>query len=186
MENPLRPAEEPFSAEIQMLLEGVPRQNGYLLKLFRVFANSPRFLKKGVSNHLDKQSPISKREREIVILRVTANLECEYEWGVHVAIFSRHVGLTEEQVRATVQCASTASCWSEPESLLLEVVDQMCLQGYLDQEELNRFQEMWTVEQQLEILAVCGTYHTVSYVANVSGIDLESFSAKFPRSVSSC
>lgn len=53
----------------------------YLLQLFRVFANSPRFLKKGALNLLDKDSPLTLRQREIVILRVCANNDCEYEWG---------------------------------------------------------------------------------------------------------
>ena len=43
------------------------------------------------------------REREIVIDRTSALNGCEYEWGVHVAIFAGHAGLSDEEVRATVR-----------------------------------------------------------------------------------
>ena len=46
--------------------------------------------------------PLSLREREIVIDRTCALTGCEYEWGVHVAIFAGAAELTEEQIRATV------------------------------------------------------------------------------------
>lgn len=56
--------------EISKILEKYPRgKDRYLLKLFRVFANSLRFLdKKGVFNLLDVDSPLSLREREIMAL----------------------------------------------------------------------------------------------------------------------
>ena len=94
----LKPLESPFKPEIDQVLENYPKQDGYLLKRFRVFANGQRFLKKGVPNLLDKQSPLSLRECEIVILRVCANNQCEYEWGVHVAIFASYVSLSGAQI----------------------------------------------------------------------------------------
>jgi alkylhydroperoxidase family enzyme len=96
MKQTLTPIEPPYASNIEAILKNYPKQQGYLLKLFRVFANSERFLLKGVPNLLDKDSPISLREREIVILRVCANNACEYEWGVHVTIFSQHANLTSK------------------------------------------------------------------------------------------
>jgi hypothetical protein len=45
---------------------------------------------------------------------------------------------------------------------------------------LVQFETDWTAEQQLEILALCGTYNTVSFVANVARLENEPFAAKFP------
>jgi hypothetical protein len=42
------------------------------------------------------------------------------------------------------------------------------------------FQEAWTLEQQLEILALCGAYHTVSFVANTAQLPPEPFGVRFP------
>jgi alkylhydroperoxidase family enzyme len=37
---------------------------------------------------LGRTLSLSRREREIVILRTTGRCGCEYEWSVHVAYFA--------------------------------------------------------------------------------------------------
>ncbi len=180
MTNRLAPIEPPFEPEIDALLARYPRQDGYLLSLFRTFANSKRFLSRGVPNLLDKDSPLALRDREIVILRVTAHYDCEYEWGVHAAIFARAAKLSPEQVAATRRLAAPAPVWSEREARLISAVDGFCHRGVLSDDELDAFTEDWSKSQQLEILALCGTYHTISLVANAARLAPEPFAARFP------
>jgi alkylhydroperoxidase family enzyme len=181
MKNELAPIEEPFPDEVADILKDYPQRDGYILELFRVFANSERFLRKGVLNLLDKDSPLTLRVREIVILRVTANLDCEYEWGVHVTAFAKAARLTEDQTRATRLDDHTSGCWSAEESLLVKVVDELCSTGTVDDATQDLFQRTWTAQQQLEILALCGNYHTICYVANISRLHGEPFGARFPE-----
>lgn len=182
MADHLKPLEPPFSAEAESLLKHYPQsEDGYILKLFRLFANSTRFLAgKGVVNLLDDGSPLSLREREIVILRVTANMRCEYEWGVHVTVFAKAAGLNEQQVEATVNSSIDAECWTVSEKLLIQCVDQICCKASMENSTLEAFQNTWNAEQQLEILALCGNYQLVSMVANTYRIDNEEFAASFP------
>lgn len=180
MSNPLSPRPEPWPEAIAERLSRYPQRDGYILKLFRSFANSERFLARGVANLLDGDSPLPMRQREIVILRVTANLDCEYEWGVHVTAFGAHVGFTEKQIAATKLDPPDARCWPAEEALLLAVVDDICRDGRPAEERKGAFQETWSVEQQLEILALCGNYHTISFVAKTAELDLEDFAARFP------
>jgi hypothetical protein len=42
------------------------------------------------------------------------------------------------------------------------------------------FEATWTLEQQLEILALCGNYHTVAFVANTARLPPVAFAARFP------
>jgi alkylhydroperoxidase family enzyme len=177
----LRPVKEPFSQKVADILKTYPQRDGYILNLFRVFANSTRFLRKGVANLLDKDSPLPLRLREIVILRVTSNLDCEYEWGVHVAVFSKAAGLTEDQIRAIRFGDHTFGCWSVREGLLIKIIDELCVAGTLGEPARDQFEQVWTSEQQLEILALCGNYHTICYVANVARLDGEAFASKFPH-----
>ena len=183
MKHVLEPLDPPFPADVAAAFERYPKGNdGYIIKLFRVFANSHRFLtNKGAINLLDRESPLSLREREIVILRVTANRNCEYEWGVHVATFAKAAKLSDEQVRATRVGSSDTSCWTERESLLIECVDQLCAQSTIRDTEYRRFQERWDLTQQLEILALCGNYTLVSLVANTARISPEENAARFPH-----
>jgi alkylhydroperoxidase family enzyme len=180
MTHPLKPVPEPFSAEVAAILAGYPQRDGYILQLFRVFANSVRFLRKGTANLLDRDSPLPMRERELVILRVCANNHCEYEWGVHVSAFAAHVGLDAAQIAATRQTIGAADCWNSQERTLLTVVDELCANGRLSAPTLQAFQDAWTAEAQLEILALAGNYHTISFVANTAALAPEPFAARFP------
>lgn len=180
MKYSLVPIEPPYSEHIDSALKHYPKKDGYLLKLFRVFANSKRFLMgKGVIDFLDEQSPITLRERELIILRVCANKQCEYEWGVHVSVFSKDAQLTRNQISSTCDAKFETRHWSDTEVLLLRVVDELCHNGWMSEMVSQSFQSMWTAEQQLEILALCGNYHTVSFVANASRLTPEPFAAKF-------
>lgn len=173
--------QEPFPPKVRKVLETYPRgKDGYILKLFRVFANSVRFLdKKGVLNLLDDDSPLLLREREIVILRVTAISGCEYEWGVHAAFFSKAAGLTDTQIGATCSDQPGEDCWTDAELVLIKCVDELHSQQKIQDDTYEKFQAIWTLEQQLEILALCGNYHTVCMVANTARIDPEPFGLRF-------
>lgn len=180
MTNTLKPIQEPYPEKIAVLLSQYPKVDGYLLTLFKTFANSQRFLEKGVPNLLDDESPLPLRVREIVILRVTANKNCEYEWGIHVAVFGGAANFSEPQIAATCIKEIVPELWSIEEYHLLEAIDELCIEGSISNETLIHFQKDWTVEQQLEILALCGTYHTVSFVANTARLSNEVFAARFP------
>lgn len=182
MSRKLKPLDEPYSQEVADILSTYPHRDGYLLSLFRVFANSVRFLKKGVANLLDKESPLPLRQREIIILRVCANLGCEYEWGVHVTAFSKAARLSRDQVRESLMGSSTSSCWADDEALLIAVVDGLCRAGSLDLKIQEGLEATWSLEEQLEILALVGNYHTICFVANVARLEGEKFGAKFPES----
>jgi len=180
MPHVLSPVADPIPAGAAEILKRYPQRGGYLLSLFRTFANSVRFLEKGVPNLLDAASPLSLRQREIVILRVTARNNCEYEWGVHVAAFAEEAGFTTEQVHATRLSGPDAPCWSARDRLLIQSVDELWGAGRIGDATIAAFQEAFTPEQQLEIMALCGAYHTVSFVANTARLAPEPFGARFP------
>src|SRR6476620_9072670 len=118
---PLQPPYAPDIAEqFDRIMRGAPP-----LLLFRVMAGSARAWEKFRAGSLLDQGPLSLRAREIVIDRTCALTGCEYEWGVHVAIFADAARLTDEQVRATVLEGADAPCWSESERALIAAVDAL-------------------------------------------------------------
>jgi len=183
MTTSLAPLPEPWPEDIARLLAGYPSSDGYILSLFRTFANSKRFLKKGVPNLLDRESPLPLRMREIVILRVTANLHCAYEWGVHVAIFAKAARFTQEQVAATARAGLDETLWTPEEARLIRSVDEICHDAALSRATHEAFEADWSAEQQLEILALCGAYHTISFVANLARLPPEDFVSAETRAV---
>ena len=181
IERKLTPIAAPFTPEVEEILRNFPKRDGYVLSLFRVFARSPRALAKlGAGGLLDRESPLEPREREIAILRVTGLCRCEYEWGVHVTAFADWAGLSAEEVKRTVLGAADQASWEGREALLVGVLDQLHDTARLREETRSRFDRQWSAEEQLEILALSGFYHTVSYVANTAGLELEPWAARFP------
>lgn len=119
------------------------------------------------------------RWRELVILRVTARRHCEYEWGVHVAIFARAARLGAAEVAAT--CAPLLPAdWADADGVLLAAVDALLDHGQMDAALQGRFEATFSLDQQLEIMALAGAYQTISFVANTARLLPEPFAARFP------
>jgi alkylhydroperoxidase family enzyme len=150
------------------------------LMLFRVMASQPRAWDKFRAGGLLDPGPLSLREREIVIDRTCALNKCEYEWGVHVAIFAKPAQLTDEQIRATVHGAADAPCWSETEQAMIAAVDALHHRATLSDGEFAALAKHHDEAKILEIMLLCGFYRTVSYLANGLKMPLEENAARFP------
>src|SRR5215470_19721446 len=127
----IAPLEPPYAPDIQAQFDRIMRGAPPLI-LFRVMAGHARVWDKLRAGSLLDPGPLSLREREIVIDRTCALNQCEYEWGVHVAIFAQAAHLTDEQVRATVTEGAEAPCWSEAERVLIAAVDALHHRATLD------------------------------------------------------
>ncbi|MCP3463743.1 carboxymuconolactone decarboxylase family protein [Bradyrhizobium sp. CCGUVB23] len=175
----IAPLDPPYPPEIDeqfnRIMRGAPP-----LMLFRVMAGYKRAWDKFRAGSLLDPGPLSLREREIVIDRTCALNTCEYEWGVHVAIFAGAAGLTDEQVRATAHGEATSACWSTAEQALIAAVDALHHRATLDDVEFAALAAHYDDAQILEIMMLCGVYRTVSYLANGLRLPLEEKAARFP------
>lgn len=81
--------------------------------------------------------------------------------------------------KSTTEAEINEALWSDTDRLLLSVIDQLTLGGVMQPDTLAGFREQWTLDQQLEIFALAGTYQTISYVATHAELGLDRFSAKF-------
>lgn len=173
------PLDAPYPPEIQAQFDRIMRGAPPLL-LFRVMAGHSRAWDKFRAGGLLDPGPLSLRQREIVIDRTCALTKCEYEWGVHVAIFVEPAKLTEEQVRATVQGDAASSCWSPAEQALITAVDALHHRATFSDAEFAELAAHYDEPQILEIMLLCGFYRTVSYLANGLKLPLEENAARFP------
>jgi alkylhydroperoxidase family enzyme len=176
----IAPLEPPYAPDIQGQFDRIMRGAPPLI-LFRVMAGHTRAWEKFRAGSLLDPGPLSLREREIVIDRTCALNRCEYEWGVHVAIFAGPAKLTDEQVRATVLEPADAPCWSEAERAMIAAVDALHHRATLSDAEFAAVSAHYNEDQILEIIMLCGSYRTVSYLANGLGLPLEEKAARFPH-----
>src|ERR1700760_53920 len=175
----IAPLEPPYAPEAQDIFDRIMRGAPPLL-LFRVMAKEPRAWDKFRAGSLLDPGPLSLREREIVIDRTCALNKCEYEWGVHVAIFAKPAHLTDEEVRATVLEPADAPCWSAAAQAKSAAVDALHLRATLDDAEFAGLAAHFDEAKILEIILLCGFYRTVSYLANGLKLPLEEMGARFP------
>src|SRR5471032_837212 len=121
--SPIAPAEPPYEPAIAQALERIMPPVVEPLVLFRTMAKSPRVFAKMFAGGLLDKGPLSLRQREVVIDRTTARLGCEYEWGVHIALFAERAGFDAAQVAATAHGAAEDAGWAADEEALLALVD---------------------------------------------------------------
>src|SRR5271156_3051210 len=103
----IAPLAPPYEAQIETFLEKwmPPGSQVEPLRLFRTLAvheqlaSRMRPLGAAILGH----GTVEPRDREIVIHRTCARTCAEYEWGVHAIAYGQAVGLSDEQIAATVQ-----------------------------------------------------------------------------------
>jgi hypothetical protein len=176
----IAPLQPPYAPEIQGQFDRIMRGAPPLM-LFRVVAGNARAWEKFRAGSLLDAGPLSLREREIVIDRTCARTGCEYEWGVHIAIFAEAAHLTDEQVRATVLGSADAACWSAAEQALLSALDALHDRATLTDAEFGALSAHYDDAKVFEIILLCGFYRTVSYLANGLALPLEEKAARFPK-----
>lgn len=154
------------------------------LKLFRTLYQNPhlssrmRPLGAGI---LGRESTLVPREREILIDRTCALCECEYEWGVHVAVYGKSVGLDRAQLENTARKTIDPMLWSEREQVLLTLADELHETATLSDATWEQMVTTWSIAQILEMVIIVGWYHLISFVANAAHIEQEAWAAHFPK-----
>lgn len=177
----IAPLEPPYSPPVQAALDRIMPKGVPPLALFRTLAVNERVFLRVMAGGLLDRGSISLREREIVIDRTCARCGSEYEWGVHVAFFAERVGFTPEQVAATCGAEVSAGAFPDRERLLIRLVDALHDEARVGDPLWAALRVEWTEEQVIELIALAGFYHVISFVTNALRIPPEPYGARFPR-----
>ncbi|WP_341895600.1 hypothetical protein [Ferrovibrio terrae] len=170
----LAPLAKPYPPEAAAELAQMPADIG----LFRTVAHNPRVLSRWRGGGLLDRGSITLRQRELLILRTTARLKAEYEWGVHVGFFGAKAKFSEAEIVATVH--GDASDWNAEEAVLVEMADALVDSGTVDDALWQQAAAHYKADQLIEIIALVGFYHLVSFTVNATGVALEPGAPRFP------
>lgn len=170
----LPPRERPWPEPIASILENYPQGPEGPIGLFRTLAHSERTLRKiGAAGVLDRDSPLEKKHREILILRTSFLRGTAYEWGIHVTAFAKWAGLSGAQINDTCAPHPDSSLWSPQELLLLQVADELCETSDLADSTWHAFRDGFSMQQILEILMLVGFYCMIANFNNALRIEQE-------------
>lgn len=171
----LAPLTQPYPSEAAAELAQMPADIG----LFRTVAHNPRVLSRWRGGGLLDKGSITLRQREILILRTTARLKAEYEWGVHVGFFGAKAKFDAAEIHATVH--GVAAAWpAAEEAVLIEITDALTDTGTVEDALWQKASAHYKADQLIEIIALVGFYHLVSFTVNATGVALEPGAPRFP------
>jgi hypothetical protein len=113
-----------------------------------------------------------------VILRTCARCGCSYEWGVHAAAFGAAVGLDRATIDATWHPARTID---PDDALIVRAADELHDTGTIADPTWTALAARFEAPQLLELCALAGFYHLISFVANGPRVPLEPWAARPPE-----
>jgi alkylhydroperoxidase family enzyme len=179
----IEPARAPYPPEVAerlaaMMPPGVPP-----IGLFRTFVrNMP--MTAAMSGwggyELSRRLSLPLRDREILIDRTCARCGCEYEWGVHVLFFAERAGLSGPQLTSLTHGSPSDPCWTdERDRLLIESADALHDVAVIGDDLWLRLARLFSAEQLLDLLMLCGWYHAISFTANSAQVRREAAAPRF-------
>lgn len=176
----IEPLCAPYSDLVSGALERIMPPGVPPLLLFRTIAANERVFQRMVAGGLLDRGSLTLREREIVIDRTCFRCGSEYEWGVHVAFFGPKVGLSERETRDICAENVAATSFTAREQLLLRLCDALHDTADVDDSLWAELSSVFSAEQLIELIALAGYYHAISFLTNALRLPLEPFAARFP------
>ncbi len=124
------------------------------------------------NNHVATGSTLSRRSREILILRISWLRRAEYEFIQHV-VLGRRAGLTDEDIeRITV--GPDAPGWADPiEAELVRAVDELHEHACIQDATWARLGTQFNRDQLMDLVFCVGCYDLLAMVFKTFGAQLE-------------
>ena len=177
----IAPLDPPYAPSIDAMLTRLMPPGVPPLNLFRTLAHNPAVLETFAHNGalVFRLGSLDATHREIVIQRTCALCGAEYEWGVHAAFFGKKTNLEGERLAATLHGDADSNVWNEAESALVRLADELHTTQTISAPLWRSLQAHWSDAQIVELVVLAGFYHTVAYLVNGLGVELESFAPRF-------
>jgi alkylhydroperoxidase family enzyme len=168
---PLPPEER--DAEINSLLTPSAAAGTKGTNLFATFVRHRELYKvwRPFARHLNADSTLPVRVRELLILRTAWLCQSEYEWGQHV-LASRLAGFTDEEIDR-VRAGPDAAGWDAQDAVLLRVVDQLRAEARVDDDTWQALADRFDTNQLLELVLLVGFYFMLAFTLNSIEVEPE-------------
>lgn len=123
------------------------------------------------NNHVATGSSISRRIRELLILRIGWLRKAEYEFIQHV-VLGRKAGVTEAEIEL-VTLGPDAKGWDPIDADLIRAVDELHVYACIQNATYARLAENFTEAQLMDIVFCVGCYDVLAMVFKTFGAQLE-------------
>ncbi len=148
-----------------------------------VMLNHPALAKAFLTfnNHVSIHSSVSKRIRELVILRTSWLRGAEYEYIQHV-VLGKRAGLTDEEI-ARIQQGPDAEGWDPVDAALVRATDELIGDACIKNDTWALLSQHFDTQQMMDIVYAVGCYEVAAMVFKSFGVQLENGVDPVPASV---
>lgn len=146
---------------------------GRSYEIFRVVSVNRRLLRPFLAFNM-RLMPFGKlprRQTELVILRVAAICESQYEWCQHVSI-GRRAGLTDAEIEL-VMSDPASDTFSHEDRVLLAATDELLDNREITDLTWNDLREFLDPARVFELCMLVGNYAMLAGTLNTFGVPLE-------------
>jgi 4-carboxymuconolactone decarboxylase len=181
----IAPLEPPYEADVQQwLAKWMPRDAAVPpLSLFRTIALHPMLRERmhPLAAGLRSRGTLSLRHRELVVLRTCARCEAWYEWGVHATAFAAAAGIDRDVLHVTAHASpAELAARSDEDALVLRITDELHDTSRLSDAVFAAGIERFGAPTLLEIGALAGFYHLISFIIGIADLAPEPWAEPAP------
>jgi len=123
------------------------------------------------NNHISVASSLSKRIRELLILRIGWLRQSEYEFIQHLVLGAR-AGLSEAELER-VQLGPDAPGWDPQDADLVRAVDELHTSACITEATYARLSKNFNTQQLLDLVFTVGCYDVLSMAFKSFAVALE-------------
>jgi 4-carboxymuconolactone decarboxylase len=150
----------------QMRERTVPNLYATLVVHTRFYAPRLRF-----GSYIQRESRLSPKTRELLILRTAWLMNSEYEWAHHVPV-AQDAGFTEAEIARIAQ-RRLANEWSDEQRSLLAAADELRREAFISDATWQQLAKCYDTETMIEIVYTVGGYAMTALAINSLGIQVE-------------
>ena len=121
--------------------------------------------------HILFASAISVRQRELIVLRVAALRDCEYEWKQHV-VQGSDAGISREEIDRVAQ-GPDAPEWGALERAILRAVDELVRDAFVDDETWSVLAAELDTHQLMDLVFTVGCYDLIAMFFKAVGVQVD-------------
>lgn len=117
------------------------------------------------------ESSLTKRQKELVVLRIAWRYNSTYQWAHHVHS-SRQIGVTDAEIEA-LQSRNPSPVWNEQDQAIINAIDQLCDAGRIDEPTWAVLSEAMDTKQIMDFLYSVGFFTMNAWAFGAMGVQLE-------------
>jgi alkylhydroperoxidase family enzyme len=123
------------------------------------------------NGHVQFATTLSLRQRELLVLRVAALRQAEYEWAQHV-VLAGDAGLDDGEI-ARIAEGPDAPGWSPLERAMLRAVDELIADAEIADATWKALADELDEQQLMDLVFTVGSYEVLAMAFKSFGVELD-------------